>query len=209
MASYATNQKRNLASDCQSELRIDAAVLPRRLGLCFPEALSFDSWRRVGAQMKLISDSSAWWLGDWLVYGETAFSDRYKQAIAETLLDYQTLRNYAWVARRFEMSRRRDGLSFQHHAEVATLPGGEQDRWLDLAEQYRWSRNELRRQLKASRRQLENGDGFDKNGARQVVLQVNIAPERKRLWEEAAERSHRDLVEWMTEVLDSAAGSAS
>jgi hypothetical protein len=38
--------------------------------------------------------------------------------------------NYAWVARRFAMSRRRDTLSFGHHAEVAALPEPEQDFWL-------------------------------------------------------------------------------
>ena len=42
------------------------------------------------------------------------------------MLDYQTLRNYAWVARRFAMSRRRDTLSFGHHAEVPALPEPEQ-----------------------------------------------------------------------------------
>ncbi len=32
----------------------------------------------------------------------------------------------AWVARRFPVSRRRDTVSFQHHAEVAALPEPEQ-----------------------------------------------------------------------------------
>ena len=58
-----------------------------------------------------------------------------------TGLDYQTLREYGVVARRFEWSRRRDNLSFQHHAEVCALTGAEQDRWLDLAAPNRWSRS--------------------------------------------------------------------
>jgi hypothetical protein len=41
--------------------------------------------------------------------------------IVATGLDYQTLRNYAAVARRFELSRRRDNLSFHHHAELCAL----------------------------------------------------------------------------------------
>ena len=49
-------------------------------------------------------------------------------------LDYQTLRNYAWVARRFPAGRRRAGVSFAHHAEVARLPEPEQDYWLRRAE---------------------------------------------------------------------------
>jgi hypothetical protein len=36
------------------------------------------------------------------------------------------------------MSRRRDTLSFGHHAEVATLSEPEQDYWLRKAEEHRW-----------------------------------------------------------------------
>jgi hypothetical protein len=53
---------------------------------------------------------------------------------------YQTLRNYAVVARRLKLSRRRDNLSFQHHAEVCALGFEEQDRWLDLAAESPWRR---------------------------------------------------------------------
>ena len=70
---------------------------------------------------------AAWCLGDWLVFGEQAYAGRYRQAIERTSLDYQTLGNYAWVAKRFSLSRRRDELSFGHHSEVAALPEPEQD----------------------------------------------------------------------------------
>jgi hypothetical protein len=45
-----------------------------------------------------------------------------KEGIELSGLDYQTVRNDSMVARGFEMSRRRDNLSFQHHAEVCALP---------------------------------------------------------------------------------------
>jgi len=38
-----------------------------------------------------------------------------------------SLRNNKWVADRVELSRRRDNLSFAHHAEVAKLEPDEQD----------------------------------------------------------------------------------
>jgi hypothetical protein len=41
--------------------------------------------------------------------------------------------NYAWVARKVELERRHETLSFQHHAEVSFLALKEQDKWLDLA----------------------------------------------------------------------------
>ena len=97
-----------------------------------------------------IADSSAWCLGDWLIYGQHLYADRYRHAVAMAGLDYQTLRNYAWIARKFEPARRRAGLAFQHHVEVAALPPQVQDHWLDLAENFRWSRNELRKQIRDS-----------------------------------------------------------
>src|SRR6266545_6028251 len=94
----------------------DDRVLMTRVGLCIPADLSYEDWERAGSQLAGIVDSSSWWLGDWLVYGKKQYSDRYRRAIHAAGLQYQTLRNYAWVARRFELNRRRPKLSFQHHA---------------------------------------------------------------------------------------------
>jgi hypothetical protein len=44
---------------------------------------------------------------------------------------YQTCRDSAWVASRFELSRRKDNLTFNHHAEVAALPPADLDWQLD------------------------------------------------------------------------------
>ncbi|MER7056143.1 MULTISPECIES: LmbU family transcriptional regulator [unclassified Streptomyces] len=122
----------------------------RKSGLIFPENLPERSWERIGSDLRELVNSSAWWLADWLIYGETTYGwRRYKEAIERTGLDYQTLRNYAWVARRFEHHRRRDSLSFAHHAEVTRLSPPEQDYWLRKAEQQKWSRNELRRAVRA------------------------------------------------------------
>lgn len=122
----------------------------RKSGMVFPRNLPERSWERIGTSLRELTNSSAWWLGDWLVFGESTYGlRRYREAIERTGLDYQTLRNYAWVARRFEQHRRRDGLSFAHHAEVTRLSPPEQDHWLDRAEQRKWSRNELRRAVRA------------------------------------------------------------
>jgi hypothetical protein len=68
-----------------------------------------------------VSSTTRRWLGDWLIFGRYKYGTRYRQAIGATGLDYQTLRNYAVVARRFEPSRRRSTLRAQHHAEVSAL----------------------------------------------------------------------------------------
>jgi hypothetical protein len=106
-------------------------ILTTRLGLLFPSLLTFSAWQQAGQQIHRLHDSSAWCLGDWLVYGQREYVSRYRTAIEAAGLDYQTLRNYAWVARSFDLGRRREKLSFQHHAEVASLSREEQDRaWM-------------------------------------------------------------------------------
>jgi hypothetical protein len=179
-------------------LGVDGRAITKRTMLTLPQGMPINAWRALGRQIFVISDSSAWWLGDWLIYGQSEYPDRYKKAIADTSLDYQTLRNYAWVARRFTPGRRRERLSFQHHAEVASLPESEQDVWLLRAEQHGWSRNELRRQVQSSR-----------GGDRQVVhIQMNLVADQKQRWQEAAERAEQDLLGWIVAILDHAASSA-
>ncbi|TMR28024.1 hypothetical protein ETD85_37300 [Nonomuraea zeae] len=168
------------------------------MGLVLPERFSFDDWRQLGRQIHLITDSSVWWLGDWLVFGEECFPGRYKKAIEETSLEYQTLRNYAWVARRISMGRRRDKLSFQHHAEVAALDPAEQDLWLDLAEQHGWSRNRLRGELRSAR-----GGRRDEAPVSSIVLKIPV--EKEEVWKSAAMSANQSIDDWITMALDSAA----
>lgn len=157
-------------------------------------------WLAIGNELFVINDASAWWLGDWLVYGQNRFPDRYRRAVAGTSLHYKTLRNYAWVARKFEPSRRRDALSFQHHAEVAGLPREEQDAWLTRAEQGGWSVSTLRKRLRGDRVPSALA------GARET-LGFDLYPERRRRWQEAAERAGVTLDEWISAVLDEETGS--
>jgi hypothetical protein len=175
-------------------------VRVRPNGLQIAPGIDFDAWMTMGQRITGISNACAWCLGDWLLYGERAFSDRYKTAVEATSLDYQTLRNYAWVARRFKMSRRRDGLSFQHHAEVAALPEAHQDLWLLRAERARWSRNELRRRLGAERR-LQRMRGSEPA----VTVSVEVTKWREQRWREAASAAQQTLSEWIATAVDAAA----
>lgn len=130
-------------------------ILATRIGLRFLPGVTFEQWADAGTKLARLVDSLAWCVGDWLVYGQERYNGRYAATAAVMGLDHQTLRDYAWVAGKFDTTRRRAGLSFQHHAEVASLPPGEQDVWLDRAEQHGWSRNRLRLQLREARETLE------------------------------------------------------
>jgi hypothetical protein len=171
-----------------------------RLGLRLRAGLTYEEWLLAGRQISKISSASAWWLGDWLLYGERDYGKRYREALERTPFDYKTLRNYAWVARSIEMSRRRDKLSFQHHAEVAGLREAEQDLWLTRAETSGWSRNELRRRLAESR----DGAPTNRQG-RAAVLRIPMPPEREGRWRRAAEASHQSLPEWVAAAADQVA----
>jgi hypothetical protein len=171
-----------------------------RVALHLEVDLSFDEWVRIGRQVGMLADSSAWWIGDWLVFGQHVYGHRYKAAISGTGLDYQTLRNYAWVASSFPVSRRRDTLSFGHHAEVASLVEEDQEAWLRRSIVEGWSRNELRRRLRAARAGAPDS-------ARPASIELEVPAQRRARWEAAASAEGRALAEWIEQVLDRAADS--
>jgi hypothetical protein len=162
--------------------------------------LPFETWRGLGGRVAAVADSSSWWIGDWLLFGERAYGSRYRDAIDATGLEYQTLRNYAWIASRFAVSRRRDTLTFGHHAEVAALDEDDQETWLRRAAMDGWSRNELRRRLHAAR-------GDAPAVSRPPAIQLAIAPQRLARWEAAAAAQGRPLDQWIAAVVDAAASS--
>lgn len=172
----------------------------QRTGLRLPAGLGMPDWLSLGRHLVVVADSSAWWLGDWLVYGQSNFPDRYERSMAETTLDYQTLRNYAWVARKFPPEERRERLSFQHHAEVAGLAEPERRAWLDLAEEGGWGRGELRRRLRERR--------SGRRAPERVVFTLNVVADRQARWQRAAQSVQLHLDEWIVQVLDRAAGRA-
>ena len=171
-------------------------------GLRLRPGITFDEWLGIGRGIGGLSRACAWALGDWVNYGERAYGQRYRLAVAATGFDYQTLRNYAWVARSFALSRRRDTLSFQHHAEVAALLEPQQDLWLWRAETEGWSRNELRRQLAAHGRPRPTAIA-----TAAPVIQLSLPPEREQLWRRAAACAQQDLTAWILSSADAAAGA--
>lgn len=178
---------------------LDRAVSTHSSGLRLPKKLGLDSWCRIGSQITLITNASAWWLGDWLIYGQDNFPGMYKQAMVKTSLDYQTLRNYAYVARRFPQSRRRTALSFQHHAEVTTLEDPDQEIWLSRAQTFKWSVHEFRRQLRAAKAKPGTPSRPD-----QVTLTLVISPDQYQKWSAAAGQAEQELLRWAADVLDAA-----
>lgn len=174
-------------------------VFVTKVGLKITVDLSFDDWRQAGCQLSNMLDSSSWCLGDWLAYGMRHYGDRYQQAIQATGLRYQTLRNYFWVASQFPVERRHHRLTFQHHAEVGSLPPGEQDLLLEKAERLRWTTKELRAQV-----QKKRTDG-DSNPNAAVLPRIRVSNSQLQRWHIAANKSETQFDKWLIGVLDRAA----
>jgi hypothetical protein len=214
-----------------ARLDLDNVLLPRS-GLQLPRQLPFDAWLEVGRRLSAVASSSAWCLGDWLVYGETAFTGRYRDAIERTALDYQTLRNYAWVARKIPLSRRREKLSFGHHAEVAALPEPEQEYWLRKAQELQWSRNQIRHEVRQSLRErsqcAETGPPGDPRrpadadadtdtepgpalgpraieAPREITIRMTVTSSQLEAFRQAADQDGCSIEDWARLILEQAA----
>jgi hypothetical protein len=97
--------------------------------------------------VKNVHRYSGFWLGDLQLYADR-FGEEASQILDETDLADKTLANARWVASQIPVSRRREGVSFSHHAEVASLEPAQQDEWLERAQVEDLSVHELRLRIK-------------------------------------------------------------
>jgi hypothetical protein len=151
-----------------------------------PHELDAHEWAAAGRRIGAVGRCIQWLLGDWIAYGNTKFGERYARASKITGYDAQTLMNMVYVASRFQISRRRENLSWSHHETVASLETEEQDQWLDEASRHRWSVSDLRMMLRAARKErVEEGDelspGDADGSARSPVISArngSVSPEQ-------------------------------
>jgi hypothetical protein len=110
-----------------------------RLGWIPPATLSVTGWRDTGTAILAMERATCWcWADWWLARGTNALPDDWSGP------DARTLQNYSVTARRYPISRRREYVSFKHHAELTALPDCEQDALLDWCTATRPSVAELR-----------------------------------------------------------------
>jgi N6-adenosine-specific RNA methylase IME4 len=130
-----------------------------------PEGIPREDFVALAKRLVAAEKHIQWALGNLWIYGERNYGDG--QRLADEIgVNYKTVRNLAAVVRRFELSRRRDNLSFSHHEAVAALPAPEQDEWLDRAERDDLSVTKLRQAVKVqfmkdrrASRELEMAEG--------------------------------------------------
>jgi hypothetical protein len=137
------------------------------------QAMDFTEWLHQGRRLGSIGRGVAWWIGDWVNFGNAKFGEKYTRAARITGYDVKSLMNMAYVASRFELARRRESLTWSHHAELAALQPEEQDDWLAFAEEKRLSVRRLRDELRIWRSRHERAED---PAAATAAVRVTPAP---------------------------------
>jgi hypothetical protein len=137
-----------------NEVTIGNEYTPVSLEL--PLDLDYDEWTHRGMFLLHLEKATAWWIGDFLNFGERTYGEKYAQFIETTGKTPEALRKYQWVAEQMSPKRRREALTFGHHDAVAALPPAEADKILDDAEANDWSVGDVRRAARKSKGEPEN-----------------------------------------------------
>ena len=142
-------------------------------GIQFNQELSFAEWDDLGQKLAPIGKSLGFILGDWINYGEKEFGQKYEEVVTRTGIPYQTLSNYAYVARKVELSCRQDNLGFEHHAVVAKLKPDQQEHWLEMTKDHNLSVRRLRKSINFGRLATDEeveGDPADRGHVTYLAL---------------------------------------
>tara|TARA_R110000744_G_scaffold164479_5_gene281618 strand:+ start:1541 stop:2149 length:609 start_codon:yes stop_codon:yes gene_type:complete len=91
---------------------------------------TYEEWVHVGNVLQETQRNVNWWIGDWLLHGESHFAEKYSQATHLTGKSDVTLRNCAWVASVFPPEDREWDLSYTHYLEVSGVRDVADRRWL-------------------------------------------------------------------------------
>lgn len=118
------------------------------VGILSDRGATVEEWTELVRILASVSQSAQWIIGDLLVYGERTWKKTYQDVMAITNLEYATLRTYAHVARKVDLSIRINKLSFAHHQLVTSRQSKEQREWLEKALANNWSISQLRDAIK-------------------------------------------------------------
>jgi hypothetical protein len=176
------------------QLEAEGCLTPLGLNLAGRE-MTETSMLGLGTFFGEVRDMTSWGIGDWVNEMEARYPELVAQAAEATGRSPATLSNHARVSQRVTIDRRRPGLSWSHHREVAALEPGEQIDWLEKAETERLSLEEFRGVVPKNRR--EPKEKIDpvalEDAARRVVREAQPDGD--------AERVPVDTLAWLRSVL--------
>lgn len=177
---------------------MSAIALPRPFDLSVDALrvvgdIGFNDWKRAGEQLLAVESSVQWYLGDWWLFGQEAFSDGYRDGLEVTRERYDSVVGYARVARafppRFQSEALKSGLAptavhrisevpFVHHRILAAVVD-EQERmiWLEDVLRQNWSARQLQEELALAAERVSRPPVLTlrAEGDLRVRLEVNAA----------------------------------
>jgi hypothetical protein len=177
-----------------------------------PADVSSDEFREIGVHIFKLEGVTNWWKADYIIYS-AKWGDIVNNIAEHFVRDPQTLYNVASIGRKFEISRRREVLTFSHHAVVAAKPIEKQEEYLDAAAAHGMSEKELRAYIREQEKDPDaaNTPPYEPVGADYrrfrgriaTLLRQKPTPQRLREIASLVERLHTRLAEeaaWLQEV---------
>lgn len=130
-----------------------------RIGGIWAAETPIEVWAADGRRLEDVHEGLRWIIGDWALFGENQYGQRYKMVCDAVDRSYGTVANCVRVCRVFEFSRRRENLFFKHHEEVAALEPRMQDHYLRIAEKRELSALDLRQLIRQDQADVDDQAG--------------------------------------------------
>lgn len=150
-------------------------IKPTLTGLVITGELSCEDWLKAAEFYQFLRSRTQWIIGDILRYGESRYGEKYAQAVDDHGKSSSRLATYVYVCNRFEIERRRPELSFDHHAECASLDPREADRVLLEAIKMRWTKQDVREEVA----KINERNGVPKRGRKPGSTAAKVAASGK------------------------------
>jgi hypothetical protein len=150
-----------------------------RNALVIPDDVTKDEMIIMGDLLRQMYGGQQFWMGDYANKFHDGYGEMYVHLAEYFGIEESTLRNWAWVCRKINLSLRRDNLSFSLHYEVAGLPKILKGREAELL-QYAADHNLSHRDFKAYLKKL-------------LPRKVNKTPAATRLFDKDQMPSIADL----------------
>lgn len=174
---------------------------PTRLVL--PRGMDVEAFLEILRALGGMARNVQWWAGDALVYAEKTYGDDMAATYADALgLEPHTMVNWRWVADSVAPSRRREDLSWSHHAEVARLHHDAQKTALARAAKEEWTVRQLRDYVAMTWPQSQPGlfGDDDGNGDRRDEVADNRRLEKIELALDSGDDVDADDVRWLVVI---------
>jgi hypothetical protein len=154
-------------------------------GLHLPDDYAFTHWIKLGEKFNTVHRDLPWLIGDWLIYGEYNYGERFVQEAERTGKKPSTLVRYRWVARKFPPHRRTPGIAWSIYSDIAGLEEAEQNAILDKVVNEGWGYAQVvayRKNLKA----IKEGKPLPVTARRCDTCGLTPAELRKKLTQRSA-----------------------